>query len=272
MSNEHDREGSGRQSGIIGSLRDALAAASRDDTTRNKSSAKPTAGAAATTHLEAANMASETELEGGARSPLAAQQETDGPPPLPTAAEAARDARGGTPNIPPVADPADRHVEFEAPPTTGVVRQAAATVPSQPARTRLVRGRPQVERGEFQQDPVTGWLVVVGGPGIGAFRPIYEGNNTIGRSSANRVAIDFGDDTISSEEQAYIRYDSASRNFLFVPNMSKTNIVSVNDDQPTSAVPLHTKDVIRMGKTQLVFVAFCGQDFDWAELQELNKG
>ncbi len=27
-------------------------------------------------------------------------------------------------------------------------------------------------------------------------------------------------------------------------------------------------DVITMGRTQLVFVPFCGPDFDWAALQE----
>ena len=103
------------------------------------------------------------------------------------------------------------------------------------------------------------------------YRPIYEGNNTVGRGASNRIAIDFGDDTISSDEQAYIRYDSANRAFLFVPNMAKTNIVSVNDDQPTSATRLQSKDVIRMGRTQLVFVAFCGADFDWSDIAELKK-
>jgi hypothetical protein len=53
-----------------------------------------------------------------------------------------------------------------------------------------------------------GWLVVVSGLGLGAYRPIFEGNNHIGRSKNQRIPIDFGDDTISSEEQAYIRYDS----------------------------------------------------------------
>ncbi|MGH6816266.1 MAG: FHA domain-containing protein, partial [Hyphomicrobiaceae bacterium] len=118
------------------------------------------------------------------------------------------------------------------------------------------------------QDPVVGWLVVVGGPGLGSFRPIYEGNNAVGRSSLQRVPIDFGDDTISSEEQAYIRYDSADRSFLFVPNMAKTNVVALNDKRPTAAVPLQAMDVITMGRTQMVFVPFCGPDFDWSELSE----
>ena len=75
---------------------------------------------------------------------------------------------------------------------------------------------------------------------------------------ANRVAIDFGDDAISGEEQAYIRYDSSDRSFLFVPNLAKTNVVSLNDRRPTAAVELQAMDVITMGRTQLVFVPFCG--------------
>ena len=136
------------------------------------------------------------------------------------------------------------------------------------ARTQLVRGRVQVAKTEFHQDPVVGWLVVVGGPGLGAFRPIYEGNNSLGRARTQRIAIDFGDDTISSEEQAYIRYDGVDRSFLFVPNMSKTNVVSINSKKPTAAVALSAMDVITMGRTQLAFIPFCGEDFDWSELGE----
>ena len=187
--------------------------------------------------------------------------------PLPSAAEAARAARGGTPNIPPV----DRHVEFDAPPTTRVVRpERPASRPDAPARTQLVRGRQPVKRGTFYQDPVVGWLVVVGGPGLGAYRPIFEGNNTIGRSPTQRIPIDFGDEAISSEEQAYIRYNSTDRTFLFVPNLAKTNVVSVNEKRPTSAVPLTAMDVITMGRTQLVFVPFCGPEFDWSELPDIS--
>jgi hypothetical protein len=160
--------------------------------------------------------------------------------------------------------------------------QAAAATPAKPSpqssapmsakddapRTMLVRGKQKIERASFHQDPVVAWLVVVGGPGLGAFRPVYEGNNTIGRAATQRIPIDFGDDGISSEEQAYLRYDSADRRFLFVPNLSKTNVVSVNNAKPTAAVELSAMDVIMVGRTQLAFVPFCGPDFDWAELSE----
>lgn len=176
-------------------------------------------------------------------------------PPV-SAAEAAREARA------PVL--LERHPDAD--PTTRVVRGSGARLPEAPARTQLVRGKTPIKRGNFDQDPVVGWLVVVGGPGMGQYRPIFEGNNTVGRADSNRIALDFGDDAISSEEQAYVRYDSAERSFLFVPNLAKTNVVSVNDKRPAGAISLSAMDVITVGRTQLVFVPFCGPDFDWSAI------
>lgn len=262
MTDEHDRGHGPRAPGkFFGSLREALSAAGKDDTGRQAPIAL--------------GQSSPADPEPPTQEPVAAQPEIEPPEatqlirttrPLPSAAEAARAARGGTPNIPPV----DRHVEFDAPPTTRVVKPEPMAHHEPPARTQLVRGRQPVKRGKFHQDPVVGWLVVVGGPGLGAYRPIYEGNNTVGRSPSQRIPIDFGDEAISSEEQAYIRYDSADRSFLFVPNLAKTNVVSLNEKRPTSAVPLVAMDVITMGRTQLVFVPFCGPEFDWSELPDIK--
>ncbi len=250
-----------KHGGFLGSLKDALAAASRDDTHRG---AAP-AAAEATTQLakpEAAKTAAAEPAKIEA-SPAAAA-----PAPLtPSAAEAAREVKAQT-----SLKPQDKHVEFGAPPTTRVVRGGPPKIEvvetGGAPRTQLVRGKVRVKRGEFEQDPVVGWLVIVGGPGLGCYRPVFEGNNTVGRSPEQRIPLDFGDDAISSEEQAYVRYDSTSRTFLFVPNLAKTNIVSINDKRPTGAVELHQMDVITIGRTQLVFVPFCGPEFDWAELTD----
>jgi hypothetical protein len=241
----------GQKSGrFLGSLKDALVAASREDTGRQSAQQRGPAAAASSDVIAVAGPEAAAQL----------------PPPSSegnslSAAEAAREARA------PRVTGESRHVEADAPPTTRVVR-AAKQQPEPASRTTLVRGKMQVTRGGFDQDPVVGWLVVVGGSGIGQFRPIFEGNNSMGRSANNRIAIDFGDDAISSDEQAYIRYDSADRSFLFVPNLAKTNVVSVNDKRPTGAVELSQMDVITMGRTQLVFVPFCGPEFDWSALQE----
>jgi len=235
-------EQTGRTTRFLGSLREALAAASREEITKTATQPATVLAGAAPASADAPRADPAARHQGQA----------------PSAAEAARTARGGTPNVPPL----DRHVEFEAPPTTRVVRSAA--------RTQIVRGKPKIDRGELQRDPVVGWLVVVGGPGLGAFRPIYEGNNAMGRAPTQRIPIDFGDEAISAEEQAYIRYDSSERTFLLVPNLAKANIVSINNKRPTAAVSLAAMDVITMGRTQLAFVPFCGPDFDWSELNDAN--
>ncbi len=246
MSISNDKGGPNRGAqGIIGSLREALAAASRDETARNE--LLPPQPLAAASALPPPHPKDPSDMR---REP-------------PSAAEAARDARGGTPNIP----PADLPLEADAPPTTRVLRGAKPAAEA-PARTQLVRGKSSISRQSFHQDPVVGWLVVVGGPGLGAHRPIYEGNNTVGRAPNQRIAIDFGDDAISSEEQAYIRYDGGERSFLFVPNLAKTNVVAINDKRPTGAVPMQPMDLITMGRTQLVFVPLCGPDFDWGEIAD----
>ncbi len=240
---------------FLGTLKDALAAASRDEA----HSGQNTKAAPDAVTQPIAKPSEPTQKPAPAE---AEQSDREAVPVTMSATEAARVVKAQM-----SLKPQDKHKEFSAPPTTRVVRGTSSTQ-SGPARTQLVRGKAKVERGEFGQDPVVGWLVVVGGPGIGAHRPIFEGNNTLGRSSSQRIPIDFGDDSISSEEQAYIRYDSASRSFLFVPNLAKTNVVSINDKRPTGAVELSQMDVITMGRTQLVFVPFCGSEFDWAELTD----
>lgn len=238
---------------ILGSLKDVLAAAGRDNTVPGAAIA-PLASSVPPLPDMAAQVAEA----------LAAANEPMPPVASPSAADAAREVKGAP-------KPLDHALaEADRPPTTRVFRSPSreAPTPDSSARTSLVRGKQQVKRGAFEADPVVGWLVVVGGPGIGQYRPIFEGNNTVGRSAQNRIAIDFGDDAISGEEQAYIRYDSSDRSFLFVPNLAKTNVVSLNDKRPTAAVELQAMDVITMGRTQLVFVPFCGPDFDWSALAD----
>jgi hypothetical protein len=248
---------------ILGSLRDALNAASRDDRsgeiTLGDKSGQLAAGAATEPRKPTTGSARPADVAAA----LAPQ------PPAGSAAHAVREAKSVT------REP--KHYEAGEPSTQSLRAGAAAVVKpatsatGAPVKTQALRGRPKVVRNAFHQDPVVGFLVVVGGPGLGAYRPIYEGNNGIGRGKDQRIPLDFGDDTISSEEQGYIRYDSMDRSFLFVPNLAKTNIVAVNDKKPTGALKLELMDVITMGRTQLAFVPFCGEEFDWSELSDLKE-
>ena len=252
---------------ILGSLRDALNAAGRDDRSGEITVGERADVAAKAAAAEPAKAAPSTPAATPRTAAAAVRPETPTVPAAQqmSAADALREAKTPT------------RTHFEAEPTTRVVHgtPAATAKPAVAAtdvgRTQVIRGKPKNVNAAFHQDPVVGWLVVVNGLGLGAYRPIYEGNNHIGRSKNQRIPIDFGDDTISSEEQAYIRYDSMDRSFLFVPNLSKTNIVAINDKKPTGAVKLEAMDLITMGRTKLAFVPFCGEEFDWSELAELKE-
>lgn len=243
-------KGGAKAHGFLGSLKDALLAAGRDET------------APVVVEPAKAPDMDMKKLEVIALPPPTPAAESPAPQPSPSAAEAARMARNAATGRP--AKAAMTPADADGPPTTRVIRAEAAKA----ERTQLVRGRQPIARGTFERDPVVGFLVVVGGPGLGAFRPIFEGNNTVGRQESNRIPLDFGDDAISGEAQAYIRYDSNDRSFLFVPNLAKTNVVSVNEKRPTGAVELNAMDVITLGRTQVAFVPFCGGEFDWSEIAE----
>jgi len=249
---------------ILGSLRDALNAASREDRSGEISLAQrnSTASVPAPSGPAPSGVGKPATAE-----PSAAPGPTNAGP---GAGQSGQESRTLTRD--------GRHVELSEPAARRGEGKSAAHAPrasapttSQPVRTQALRGKVKVVHSAFHQDPVVGWLVVVGGAGLGAFRPIFEGNNSIGRGKGQRIPIDFGDETISAEEQAFIRYDSSDRSFLFVPNLSKTNIVAVNDKKPTGAVKLELMDVITMGRTQLAFVPFCGEEFDWSELSDLKE-
>lgn len=130
-----------------------------------------------------------------------------------------------------------------------------------PAKTQYLRPA------DMKTDPVVGWLVVLKGPGRGAFKPIFAGMNSIGRDPGQRIAIDLGDDTISREEHAFITYDDEQRIF-FVQHGGKSNLVRLNKAPVLTPSELKAADVIRIGKTSLRFVPLCGPDFSWDDESE----
>jgi hypothetical protein len=111
-------------------------------------------------------------------------------------------------------------------------------------------------------DPVVGWLVVVDGPGRGQFRPIFYGQNAVGRGQDLRVSIDFGDQRISREAHAFVVYDEVQRKF-FVRDNGKSAIVRLNGNAVLTPTQLRDRDMISIGETTLMFVPLCDQSFDW---------
>jgi hypothetical protein len=93
-------------------------------------------------------------------------------------------------------------------------------------------------------------LVVIDGHGLGNAKPIYPGTNSIGRDRKNRVALDFGDDTISRIDHAIIVCDDRSLNFRIYDG-GKLNPIHVNSVLVTGERELSIGDVIELGSTLL---------------------
>ena len=115
---------------------------------------------------------------------------------------------------------------------------------------------------EQKYDPVVGWVVVTDGPGKGHFRPVFYGQNAIGRGVDQRVSLDFGDERISRETHAFIIYDDAQRKF-FVRDNGKSNLVRHQGNIVMMPSELKDRDTLVVGDTTLLFIALCGSDFDW---------
>jgi len=141
-------------------------------------------------------------------------------------------------------------------PQAGGGAHAAPTEKMANAKTELIRGA------GVETEPVAGWVVVVKGPGRGAFRPVYVGMNSVGRDPSQRVSLSFGDESISREEHAFITYDEEQRCF-YLQHGGKSNLVRLGTEPVLTPAELKPNDLIRIGKTTLMFVACCGPDFSW---------
>lgn len=119
----------------------------------------------------------------------------------------------------------------------------------------------------FMHDPVVGWVVVIDGPGQGISLPLGNGNNSLGRGSNQRVALDFGDANLSRDSHATITYDPRGRKFYLHSGGNSTNLTYLEGAGTTipvlAPVVLENGQHLRLGNTTLKFVALCGDGFGW---------
>lgn len=120
---------------------------------------------------------------------------------------------------------------------------------------------PDATSGAGARYPI-GWLVVMDGPGRGASFTLTAGLSTIGRGADQTVALDFGDAAVSRNNHASIAYDE-EENRAYIGHGGKSNIVRLNGQPLLSTEEIGDGDEIRVGKTTLRYVAFCGPDFTW---------
>lgn len=109
-----------------------------------------------------------------------------------------------------------------------------------------------------------GWIVVIEGPGRGASFTLTAGLSTVGRDPDQTVTLDFGDTSISRERHLAIAHDD-EENRTYIGHGGKTNIVRHNDKPLLTTEELCDGDTVRIGKTVLRFVGFCGGGFCWTD-------
>lgn len=143
---------------------------------------------------------------------------------------------------------------------------ASGLAPGQPTvKMQANQAKTQVVReGTVDIEPVAGWIVVVKGPGRGGFRPVYVGMNSVGRAPSQRISLDFGDESISREEHAFITYDDEQRTF-YLQHGGKSNLVRLGDKPVLQPTELKPNDLFRIGNTTFRFFPCCGPDFNWGD-------
>ncbi len=131
-------------------------------------------------------------------------------------------------------------------------------------RTRLAGAVPTDTAESSEIDPVTGWLVIVSGPGVGRDLRVGVGRNDVGRDRGNRIALPFGDRKISRRTHLWVNYDPLNRAFSVAPG-NGTNLAYLNEAAIEERKPLPDRATISLGDTKLLFVAFCGDAFTWSD-------
>lgn len=115
--------------------------------------------------------------------------------------------------------------------------------------------------------PVTGWLVILSGPGRGRSAEIGYGRNAIGRGANNEISLPYGDQGVSEQAHAYVAYDGIGRK-TYVSDGNSRNLVYLNGSPVLGTVELSNGSTIRIGETELMFVAFCSPTMDWKDIPE----
>ncbi|MBR0091451.1 MAG: FHA domain-containing protein [Lachnospiraceae bacterium] len=110
-------------------------------------------------------------------------------------------------------------------------------------------------------NPVVGWLVGISGSEKGRDYRIHAEHNYIGRSEKMDIVLK-GDETISRENHAFITYDDREKVFYLTSGEGRS-IVRLNGKALLTPSELHAYDRIEIGKTELLFIPLCGEQFTW---------
>ena len=180
-------------------------------------------------------------------------------------------------NVPPVPPnmphpPVMNNVPPVSPYMTGMTQAAPVThtqmgnIPNMPQTPMMNNALPAVHQtAEIPGMPVTGWLVCICGEAKGKSYNIVSGLNYVGRRKDMDICIE-GDISISRYRHAVVEYSEERKEFLLRLGESKEKIYITRDRQKRileGTIKLEAYDVITLGRTELMFVPFCGDRFTW---------
>ena len=141
-------------------------------------------------------------------------------------------------------------------------QQGAAVSPAGQGETVFLVSQTGGSPADQAFDPVVGWVTVVKGKGRGQSRPVYYGQNAVGRAPNHRVPLDFGDQRMSRDVHAYIVYDEVDRKYYLRDN-GQRNPIRHKGNIVLAATELKDRDEFTIGETTLMFVTLCNATFDW---------
>lgn len=112
-------------------------------------------------------------------------------------------------------------------------------------------------------EPPVGWLVCVAGKNLGKDYRIVAGKNSIGRTQDNTVCLT-GEISVSRDKHAWVIFEPRKQKFYLKPG-DGSGLVYLNDENVFDTTALHSGDVLELGDVKLVFIALCGESFNWAD-------
>lgn len=159
---------------------------------------------------------------------------------------------------------------------TQIVTEAGATSRpddrvSDDRKTRVFRGTEEATANyskpdsilNAMEDPPTGWLIAVSGPGQGHVLQLGMGVNGIGRDGNDvRIPIRFNDDQISRGVSLVVVYDEKNRKFFVDKGVGKT-LAYIENSPVLEPSEISSGIDISIGQTVFKFIALCGETFNW---------
>jgi hypothetical protein len=108
---------------------------------------------------------------------------------------------------------------------------------------------------------MAGWLVTISTVNRAKYYPILFGINTIGRDNSNTISIN-SDDSISRAKNSIIIYDYEN-NIFFLRHGDGKFLTYLNGQVVYDNKEMKAYDKIKIGKTELIFVPLCNENFKW---------